>query len=237
MLFCLQCAFCWSIRPSPFRVRCKFEHGHCRSLNVQNNSRMTHRRIKYELKLRQICGLPGFEGWCAESRIADRLWEAAGHSQDFHNCARYTGQPQPQQTEWSIRLVEYSIYNIYILSVYQDIFKHLQACVTDQEMLAEHEDIDNVQLFAQHFHGQFFCVSQSEIRTLVDLVVQKLKKGNKHVLKLADSGSPLENSAGINWCDGEELESTQQWPRQHIFVWSKTRYSTYLQNEVMLNGY
>jgi len=61
-------------------------------------------------------------------------------------------------------------------------------------------------------------VSQSEIRTLVDLVVQKLKKGNKHVLKLADSGSPLENSAGINWCDGEELESTQQWPRQHIFV-------------------
>ena len=27
-------------------------------------------------------------------------------------------------------------------------------------MLAEHEDIDNVQLFAQHFHGQFECFSK-----------------------------------------------------------------------------
>lgn len=218
MLFCLQCAFCWSIRPSPFRVRCKFEHGHCRSLNVQNNSRMTHRRIKYELKLRQICGLPGVEGWCAESRIADRLWEAAGHSQDFHNCARYTGQPQLQQTEWSIRLVEYSIYIL------------IRRCSLSMKTLTMCSSLLSTSTVS-------LSVSQSEIRTLVDLVVQKLKKGNKHVLKLADSGSPLENSAGINWCDGEELESTQQWPRQHIFVWSKTRYSTYLQNEVMLNGY
>ena len=42
---------------------------------------------------------------------------------------------------------------IYILYLSLSLFLSSQACVTDQEMLAEHEDIDNVQLFAQHFHG------------------------------------------------------------------------------------